>query len=353
MDAIIHFKFDLPNSKVKNDLNSIVKSIEILGLEESPTSFLGSIVHRVESEEYLFFTDSKRESIVLFNKSGQFVRSISHMGAGPEEYSFLANFWIDENNIVVHDTPNSRLQYYNFNGGFIRSQKVPYQNRSMFLLNEHFFVDVSRNPINTKGQFNILELDRDMNIIKSHIPIQKTKELSSSWGYNSFSKSGNSVLFHDPNSDTIYLKKESRFSPFIKLDFGDLWFWSANEKKNNLSRNDIYNWANRKDIIKSSSFHFSQTHYLGQISLNNELYTYFGELSTQKHLLIDKENIEDRNIRFRPIGWDGNKLLISFNSDELKDFLEQFDVAKISFKSNLTLDQIGDSENPYLLWITF
>lgn len=63
----------------------------------------------------IFILDRKRtNSLYIFDESGDFIKKISSIGQGPEEYSMLSNFFIDEKNrkLVLADYNKSFLKYF-------------------------------------------------------------------------------------------------------------------------------------------------------------------------------------------------------------------------------------------------
>jgi len=76
----------------------------------------------VDDEERIYFLDSKEAHIKVFDKDGEYVNTISRKGQGPGEIGFPRSVFItSQDEIVVQDLANRRLEFFSLEGKFIKS----------------------------------------------------------------------------------------------------------------------------------------------------------------------------------------------------------------------------------------
>lgn len=117
--------------------DKLIDSISFVKLETTDNNLIGCINH-------LFFTNDKivvvdmevSKTITVYDRKGKFLYTISHRGAGPNEYRTLdyATLTLDQSNIVVVDMGANRLKYFSLDnatakltGSFLsKSVELPY-----------------------------------------------------------------------------------------------------------------------------------------------------------------------------------------------------------------------------------
>ena len=153
-------------------------------LETNENCMLGTIRGNfICSENYILFynTDNK---IYLFSRSGKYIAQIGNVGSGPEEYLHYGSHisHIDEKNsqvIIITSYPR-RLMYYDFNGKFLESIPLPFENSigNIEYYNSNiynFYIIKEANIGNVPHTYTIL--DTAFNIITQKIkPIQFSRK---------------------------------------------------------------------------------------------------------------------------------------------------------------------------------
>lgn len=137
-----HGNPDLPYQvNLERDINNI---------SSIPLSYLGSkleyiplgtdsacLIHTISnvsvSDSFLFVSDYYR--LLLFDRSGKYIRQIGSAGRGPGEYSRVKDFVVDKKSREVYVLSSRIVLVYDFNGQFKRDFKLGFP-CSQFVLNE-------------------------------------------------------------------------------------------------------------------------------------------------------------------------------------------------------------------------
>ena len=99
--------------------------LEIVRLETTEESLLGSVDKLVEYNENYYVLDKKRNCVLVFDGTGNFLRRVGRVGQGPGEYSTLSDFIVDEKTGCLYLLANSSTVYaYDNEGSFLWKKKV-------------------------------------------------------------------------------------------------------------------------------------------------------------------------------------------------------------------------------------
>jgi hypothetical protein len=123
-------------------LSSLFNSVTIVPLETHPEGLIGLYVNRIEVFEDKIFMFNERHAgpnILCFHSSGRFLFNIDWLGTGPQEYTILNDFFIDEKSEnVVLSTQRRSFFRIDLSGQFseiIQAEDI-YQVRQMVYLND-------------------------------------------------------------------------------------------------------------------------------------------------------------------------------------------------------------------------
>lgn len=118
--GVINLSGDYPTRRV--DLKEIA-DVEYVALETTDSSMMGLCVTFQISDKYIATRDITRGDIFFFTRSGKFIRKISRIGNGPEEYLSLIDAVMDFNaeECFVFDYQREKINVYSFEGVFKRS----------------------------------------------------------------------------------------------------------------------------------------------------------------------------------------------------------------------------------------
>jgi len=118
---IINVKDTSEDVKIKN----IIKDFYFVKLDQNTESFVSNIDKFFELDDNFVVFDNTLSKIIIFSKSGNFIRKIGAIGTGPGEYKDLGDMTIDYNNNLIQTISFDKMNILNYkiNGEFSHSFK--------------------------------------------------------------------------------------------------------------------------------------------------------------------------------------------------------------------------------------
>ncbi len=107
----------------REDVFSLEEELSI-GEAEGREEYMFSEIRdfAVDGEERLYILDGKEVHIKIFDRNGNYIKTIGRKGQGPGEIGFPRNVFItSQNEVMVTDSRNRRLTFFSFEGQFIKS----------------------------------------------------------------------------------------------------------------------------------------------------------------------------------------------------------------------------------------
>ena len=126
---------DMPEGDLR--MSDLIESIEYIPLETTDESILDDNLVYDLNDNHVVAGYYNGEAVCLFNHKGKFVRTIGQKGAGPEEYLYISQLFIDPNNRYIIVIDGLKKIYYNMEGKFLYSSPLSVDNRDR--KNELFF----------------------------------------------------------------------------------------------------------------------------------------------------------------------------------------------------------------------
>ncbi|MDO9579227.1 MAG: 6-bladed beta-propeller, partial [Bacteroidales bacterium] len=114
-------------------LSYLGSKLEYIPIETDSACLIKTISNVSISDSFLFVSDYYR--LLLFNKSGKYIRQIGSNGRGPGEYSRVLDFIVDEKSREVYVLSSRQVLVFDFNGQFNRDFKLGFPS-NQFVLNE-------------------------------------------------------------------------------------------------------------------------------------------------------------------------------------------------------------------------
>lgn len=127
-------------------LSEIADRIDYIPLETNAEGLISYIKKIVPTKEYIFIHDMKN-GIQQFDRQGKFVRNIAGKGQGPGEYTYIADFQIDESSkrIYILSGHSYRMLTYGFDGDFISEVNLPKEISEFVLSSDSVFTSYKKN----------------------------------------------------------------------------------------------------------------------------------------------------------------------------------------------------------------
>ena len=131
------------------NLSDAAERVEIVKLETTNKSILSNLRHIQVTNSDIWITHYKDQYVYRFSRDGKFKNRVGKIGQGPEEYTRLSSFWIDEATKEVYVLSMVYgVKVYDYEGHYIRTLT----NKTM---DDMFTAENSTNNpiINYKGSF--------------------------------------------------------------------------------------------------------------------------------------------------------------------------------------------------------
>lgn len=332
----------------KVSLWDIFSHIELIPLETNEQSLIRQISKIVPYEDNYYVLDYRKSEILMFDFSGKYLHKISDKGEGPQEYSNISDFEIDEDkNILSVLAPvNYSMYEYDFNGVFLNKYKIPdiigaYM--SFISLNKDTIVYFTFDYDNRIKFFSKSE----NRIVKELLP--ENENLLNKFSYNVFPYAN---YLHRASSSTLFkVKDNGEIIDGYTWDFGKLNNSSSQLKKvakipNNELQQYFFQFINSEIINHIIIINGGNSKYLfSQIWRKGKHINILHNKMNNKNYVFEK-TIE--NATFHPLSWHED-YVIGFYSDEWGERKETIPDAVLDNKNTKIINQWNEYDNPILI----
>lgn len=109
------------------DLDSIVRNHKFTRLETSEECLVGEVYKlSCRNKKYYILDRHLQKALFVFDEESKFRNRIGRRGRGPGEFIEPTDFIVSDSSVTVFDMFGHKLLYYNPDGTFIRSVRLPY-----------------------------------------------------------------------------------------------------------------------------------------------------------------------------------------------------------------------------------
>ena len=197
-------------------LDSIIAKIEYIKLKSTEEHPVGEIDNLLITPEHIIVADRHlAKSIFIFDRQGKIQTVISRHGRGPQEYLSISDVVLtpDQKRIAVLDNYGKKILYFDLAGNYLFHKVLPllYAGELKYLDDENILIvtygmgtedpGLASYPHNNDLLYCV---DTTMQIKKSFMPNQFSKELSSYCTPNVKQFNNSRVYASHIYSDTIY-----------------------------------------------------------------------------------------------------------------------------------------------------
>lgn len=204
-------------------LSEFADSIYYIPIKCSNKIILSNNLSFKFQQNHFLIWDRETQRIHLFERSGQFLRTIGDIGRSGQEYQKIHSFDADENNqrIFILDRGQKMIQVYDYDGNHIRKIPLPaflsslivWQNKTFLIYTTPQIYDEPQHP-------NMLQFDYEGNELfrKTHpLPFEKSNNEYNEWYWHQdklILRPGSSVM------DTLYyIDAQLDLQPYLVMDF--------------------------------------------------------------------------------------------------------------------------------------
>ena len=318
------FTIDIDSAKEQQlSLSEIAEKVEAIELEMTVNSLVNirNIERIIYTGEHIFVCE--HEAIMLFDKTGKFIRQIGSKGQGPGEFSGITRVAVDINNEHLYVLAREKkIICYDFDGKVVNEAPILRSGELNFIFytNNHLlYLLRTREKVNDDeiSQTILYSFDNDL-LISDSIEINKTTNtlpfvLIVMQGDHIFNDGENSFLYNSNAIseillDTLYQLNDNRLDPYLKLKFND-----ADYKNRTLSldaQNPQKIIEEFDKIVSVNSFYKSSRYVFSIYSHRKNNYLFCYDLkSGEGYKFKDgyKDDIHTKeNVKIRPVNTDAN-----------------------------------------------
>lgn len=338
----------------KIDFTELVESVEVLRLEETDKSLLGSASNLTITDDYIVTCKDRDGDFYIFDRNGNFIKSFNPKGNGPEEVVRIWGFWVEEDRILVHDAGRSEIVAYSMGGGYLDKFHLPYEQTNHVKKDgDYLWIDISTVILedSVMAQLSRYSIDTGEDSLFLLQSNRQAFDMPSSM--NSFSPYGNDMIFKRFLSDSAYLVKNGSVDALIHFDFGDEFLWQGEASKVDPKKGFEMLQSTEK-IWQVWPFIGSEWVYLRyHRSMRAPAKYMVINLKTGVQYEIDKPSAAKAEYFYNERLWFDSQFVIDMNSTDVATFLDKLDKSQVKFHEGSSLAEIESSENPALLFITF
>ena len=334
--------------------------IRLLKLETVPDSYFSTLyVNKVILKgNDLYISDTQKNNLLIFDKTGLFKKRWSRYGRGPGEYiSGLSSYYInDKKHLFIKDV--NRIQEYDSQFNFIRSIPLSSKGFGFTKVNDKT-IAIQRS---VKEDHYLYFQDSLGNILKGLLP----REYDITGNYriansSAFGVKADTIYLSRPLDNTVYLIANNSIVKRYNFDFGKYNVdGTIYEKENFLSTKEYRkykesiienidclqisdNWIAFCAFVNKSNnaiiyYNRSEDYYITNNNFTPPYSYFFGELNL-------------------PIGVTDNGEFYSFLSNiKLKEIIKNISSeypdyeSKYPFLKRIKLDNINEEDNDYLIF---
>ena len=214
------------NSKITENFQDIIYSMNMLKLEESDEYPIGEIKKLILTNRNIYILDQRRsKSVFIYNRDGKLENVIHRVGPGPGEYITSDDMNLDKesNNIVILDGSARKLLFYSEKGQFRSDLKLDFFVNTFFIKNNNFILDKG-NTVYKITNFNyIIIKNRQGDDIANLLPIPDFLKEMTIVSYNPLQEVGDTVLYMPSLNNAIYKIYDNKIEKKYQIDFGTKW----------------------------------------------------------------------------------------------------------------------------------
>jgi len=204
----------------KGDTKNFFSTVYLLPLETTKNGVLGSsLILRCNMDNIFVSDKTKVICFIIDDNGGKIKYIINKLGKGPQEYSEIIDFAVNNKYLVVY-TDGGVVIYNVENGKFLKKIKINIAAREINLFNDYiiFYTSFFQNPV--KYHYELLTFNINNNEIKKYFK-HIDKDLGSYLERQIFNYNGN-VYYCSPFRNVIYkFNNNAEPKPFALLSFGD------------------------------------------------------------------------------------------------------------------------------------
>ena len=192
-------------------MHDIIQSIELIPLETSDSCLVSMVRDPLFTADHIYIKSGG--GILIFDRNGRFIRRFNRRGRGPQEYTALSSFFLNDlGGFTILDGPGQKILVYNQIDSCVMMQRMSVQAGPMVSIGDNLIL--CSNP--TKQPLFIWDMAKEK-VTAELLPLDETRiriPLHTFWQH-----AGKTYFFPIRQSD-IYTVTANGISGGWHFDFG-------------------------------------------------------------------------------------------------------------------------------------
>ena len=275
------------------DVKTIITEIGFIKLDTAIEATVTPSELRVYKNR-IYIRDGRTESVLMFDRSGRFIKKIGMIGRGPKEFLSMRSIEIDyfRDRLYITDAFGSKTMAFDLDGNYLFT--VPLGDAGGLIAITPSGIIIHEGQMSTFGidqktmtqKENIKIIDTMGNLITKGFEYNYNRKINSFFNTISVSKSGE-ITFAPLFRDTIYSITDSAITPLYAFDFSKV-------KGITKKRSDTYNSYRDFDIDKRNGYVCLQGKHINSPDF---FYTQLSSMWDKSHLFYNKATKETHIIK--------------------------------------------------------
>lgn len=349
VDEFRSYAIDIDQKKVP--FSDVFESIELIPLEETAESLLGDAERVKLAGDQFVFPGTDNGDVYIFSDQGKFKNKFNNSGGAEGEYETINDLWMSGDTIVIFDSKKRTAYWYNEQGEYLKSLKMPEGTGHMFPLGNGYVTDMTFAPDVDSDSHMVWVLDRQLNAVNKLIPHVYRILFPMGQKINSFSQYNGKLMFKAMYTDTTYFLDEQKVTPFIQVDFGEKYLWKDEKYNDNMVAAMLA--LPEGDGVWNYTPHVGPDLIYMTYDISLKKLAALIDRESGEYVILDTFMKNEERYDLAPLAWQGDRLLCSIPSSSIGTLLGELQEGQYQFANGGSLEKIEASENPVLMWVKF
>lgn len=235
---------------------------------------------RIDNDEF-YILDKKQKVILVFDKSGKYLRKLNKIGRGPDEYLSLNDFFIFNSHVYVLSHEMQKILKYDMSFNLKNTFNTHTYASNIEYFDSKIFLYTNYSSI---SGHNLYIYDMETGEILNKYMNYNLKQLGTQYRRTTFAKDEENIYLFLPYDYNIYILNEKNETIFLSLNFGESKMFSEEFKNFSTEEKNYY--------IKSryTGFDALPINGINNLHISKDLiYFTFVYLTLQYSLFFDKK----------------------------------------------------------------
>ena len=241
------------------NLSELAKGVEFVILESTVESYFKQARSLKVTKNYILIACDLTDKVLLFDRSGKFLRQIGRTGQGPGEYTdpWFASIDPKEKYVLICNSGYRKILKYTIKGDFVMEKNLSdkeysFINGAPFFFNKDYFGIPIRRPLEPMDNFaSILVFDQNLDIYKSILNQPNDDDLCIWMPYQKLYQGSDKIIYWEGYTNIAYsisLNNEPKPLYYFKIKKGGYSMDYLKRKDRNISQLEFYFLTNMIDL---------------------------------------------------------------------------------------------------------